>query len=73
MAEESYRLGFVYFDQMMPLETVYIAVIVVVLVIIVLAVVIGVLVYLRHAKKLRKERERTMMRGFELIERKNST
>ena len=66
-------MGFVYYDKTMALATWAIIVIVFALVLAVALVVIGLLLYMRHKKKLRRQREQTMMRGFELVERELST
>ena len=57
----------------MALATWAIIVIVFAIVLAVALVVIGLLLYMRHKKKLRRQREQTMMRGFELVERELST
>ena len=73
VAGRSYRVGFVYYDKNMALATWAIIVIVFAVVLAVALVVIGLLLYMRHKKKLRRQREQTMMRGFELVERELST
>lgn len=74
VAGNTITVGYIGYDIVMDIEPEVIIGVVVVIVIIIAAIIAGAILYRRHKIKMRKDRERNMMRGFELVpERKLST